>query len=143
MGLTLLVILVVGGIAAIVLAVHLTGGSRTARLADAAQARARFAEDFPDHAVRAVRLAGDGETAFLALGDGRTGIVQAFGDRFLTRVLAARDIAGLEKPDAVTVSVRLRDFTWTGGRFRFADPADADAVFAALDGLRSAEMRTA
>lgn len=50
MSLPVLVALVVFGIALSVAAVHFTGGTRTATLADADQALSRFAQDFPDEA---------------------------------------------------------------------------------------------
>ena len=67
MSLPLLVVIVVFGIALSVLAVHFTGGSKTATLASADQALERFAEDFPDDLATAVRLTADGRTAFLDL----------------------------------------------------------------------------
>lgn len=132
MSLPILVAMVVIGIAAAVLAVHLTGGSAKARLAGPDQAQNRFAEDFPDEAVLAVRLTSDAETAFLELGDERLGIVQVFGDKFLTRIVTPEDIARIDAPQQAVVSIRLRDFTWGGGEFRFADEDAASAVMRTL-----------
>lgn len=132
MSLPILVAMVVIGITAAVLAVHLTGGSAKARLAGPDQARRRFAEDFPDEKVLAVRLTSDDETAFLELGNERLGIVQVFGDKFLTRIVSPKDVARIDAPGPAVVSIRLRDFTWGGGEFRFDDEDAASAVVLAL-----------
>ena len=132
MSLPILVAMVVIGITAAVLAVHLTGGSAKARLAGHDQARSRFAEDFPDEKVFAVRLTGDAETAFLELGDERMGVVQVLGDKFLTRIVSPKDVARIDAPAPAVVSIRLRDFTWDGGEFRFDDEDAANAVMRAL-----------
>ena len=132
MSLPVLVVLVVLGIALSVAAVHFTGGTTTATLAGADQALARFAEDFPDERPRAVRLTADNHAAFLELGPRRCCIVQSIGDCFLTRIVTPHDILALAK-EANVVSLRLDDFTWKGGRFVFADEAEALAVAATLE----------
>ncbi|MCO5158223.1 MAG: hypothetical protein M9945_15985 [Aquamicrobium sp.] len=130
MSLGLLVAMVVIGVSGVVLLVHLTGGSRRARLADEAAARARFGVDYPDPAIVAVHLTQDGDAAFLALDDGRVGIVAAVGDRFLTRLVGAADLAGAPRVAGATLMLRLRDFTWPGGAFTFAAEGEARAVAA-------------
>lgn len=140
MSLTLLVVMVVAGVGGVVLAVHLSGGSVAARLADEEAALARFFIDYPDAGVRAVRLTRDGKTAFLALADGRVGIVQAVGDKFLTRVIAGPDLAGAPVAEGATLELRLRDFTWPGGTFVFAGEREARAAAAMLDGLRGMKL---
>lgn len=132
MSLPLLVAMVVVGISAIVLAIHLTGGTRRAFLGSAEEAARRFAEDFPEEPVAAVRLAASGDAAFLELTRGRLGLVQSFGDRFLTRVVAPADIIACRRVGNDTLSLRLADFTLSGGIYTFADPRDADAVAAWL-----------
>ncbi|MCV3208710.1 hypothetical protein OHD62_26505 [Mesorhizobium sp. YC-39] len=132
MSLPVLVALVVFGIALSVAAVHFTGGTRTATLADADQASSRFAEDFPDEVATAVRLTKDDRTAFLDLERGRTGIVHSIGDCYLTRIVTASDIVGLDVDDSGAILLKLADFTWKGGRFAFADRRDAETVAAAL-----------
>ena len=128
MSLPVLVVLVVVGIAAIVLAVHLTGGTRTASLADAAAARARFVMDHPREQPGRASLTAAGEAAFLELDGGRTGIVRSFGGHFLTRIVTASDVARLERASATSLVILARDFTWRGGRFDFASAADADRI---------------
>ncbi|AZO37924.1 hypothetical protein EOA27_30740 [Mesorhizobium sp. M2A.F.Ca.ET.037.01.1.1] len=131
MSLPVLVVLVAFGIALSVAAVHFTGGTTTATLAGAAQALARFADDFPDERPGAVRLTADNHAAFLDLGPQRCGIVQSIGDCFLTRIVTPHDILALAR-EGKAVSLRLKDFTWKGGRFAFANEADARAVAATL-----------
>ena len=128
MSLPLLVVMVVVGIAAIVAAVHWTGGSRKAKLADAIEAQARFGADFPAEEVHHIVVTADQETAFLVLAGGRTGVVQAHGRAFLTRIVSPRDVASIARPEERTISVSLRDFTWRGGRFAFATAAAAELI---------------
>ena len=132
MSLPVLVALVVVGIALSVLAVHFTGGSKIATLADADQALSRFADDFPDEKVATVRLTADARTAFLDLGQGRCGIVHSVGDCFLTRIVTPHEIRAIKVDEDGALSLRLADFTWKGGRFAFADKADARTVAAVL-----------
>ncbi|NGN44416.1 hypothetical protein G6N74_25415 [Mesorhizobium sp. CGMCC 1.15528] len=128
MSLPVLVAIVVVGIALCVLAVHLTGGSKGSSITAADDAKRRFGEDFPEEAVWTVRLTADGKTAFLELDGDRTGIVQTFGDKFLTRIITQSDVVSLTSPDPECLSIRLKDFTWAGGDFTFANAADASAV---------------
>ncbi|WP_027039160.1 hypothetical protein [Mesorhizobium ciceri] len=137
MSLPILVAIVTFGIALSVAAVHFTGGSKTATLADADQAMSRFAEDFPDETATVVRLTADARTAFLDVGRGRIGIVHGIGDCFLTRIVTPRDVGVLTAEDGNTVSFRLADFTWKGGRFRFASATDALSLLEALEPQRS------
>jgi hypothetical protein len=127
MSLTVLVVMVVVGIAAIVIAVHLTGGTVTARLDSADAAWRRFADDF-DVGIRDVWLTEERHAAFLALEDGRAGIVSALGDRFLTRIVLPGDPAMQVDLDGRTVKLRIDDFTWHGGPFTFASEQQAEAV---------------
>ncbi|HHZ10126.1 MAG TPA: hypothetical protein GX405_15250 [Rhizobiales bacterium] len=137
MSLPLLVAIVVIGISLTVAAVHFTGGSKVARLAGVEEARRVFALDFPDETPSSVLITSDGRSAFLSLSGGRTGIVQSFGDGYFTRIATPGDVAALALGQPATVSVRFRDFTWTGGQFAFADAAAASAVARALDPKRS------
>jgi len=131
MSLPVLVVLVVVGIALSVAAVHFTGGTTTATLANAEQALARFAEDFPDEKPGTVWLTADRHSAFFELAPQRCAIVQSIGDCFLTRIVTSRDIRALASEGNV-VSFKLNDFTWKGGRFTFADEAGARAVATVL-----------
>ena len=133
MSLPILVAIVAIGIALTVAAVHFTGGSKRAAIADARHARQIFLADFPDERVGRVTVTTDKTSAFLDLDGGRTGIVQSFGDSFFTRIVGAGDVASVAMQDSATVCLRLRDFTWRGGDFRFADRETALAIVAALE----------
>ena len=140
MSLPLLVAIVVVGIAAVVIAVHMTGGSRVARLDDEAAARERFGDDHPDLEVRRVFLTADGRAAILDLADGRAGIVHALGGKFLTRLVGAADVAGAPRASGGRLALRLRDFTWPGGVFVFAQDQDAAAIEAMFARQRSSGL---
>ncbi len=137
MSLPLLVIIVVVGIAAVVIAVHMTGGSRIATLADEGAARERFAVDYPDLPVQSVWLTSDGKAAILELADGRAGIVHAMGGKFLTRIVNPSDVAGAPRASGSRLMLRLRDFTWPGGIFEFSDAAEAAMAEALVSRQRS------
>lgn len=120
MSLPILVALVVMGISIAVAAVHFTGGSVKARLTDSEQARIRFWEDFPDEEIAEVHLTRNAAAAILELDGSRLGIVQRFGDKFLTRIVSAKDVAYIGMLREGTVLLKFHDFTWGGGEFRFA-----------------------
>ena len=141
MSLPLLVAIVVIGISLAVAAVHFTGGSKVAQIAGADEARRIFALDFPDERPYATEITSDRQSAFLSLPGGRTGIVQSFGDGYFTRIASPADVAALNLRPPATVSVRFRDFTWTGGHFSFADAAVAAAVARALDPVHEQSPR--
>ena len=133
MSLPVLAVLVVLGIAGIVLGIHATGGTVNARFADASAALARFAEDFPEETVGGVILTAHGSAAFVALAGGRTGIVQAIGDRFLTRIhTPGEDFVTPLGPTGL--AIRTGDFTWRGARHAFASAAARDRVAGRLTG---------
>lgn len=133
MSLPILVAIVAIGIALTVAAVHFTGGSRRAAIADAGHARRIFLTDFPDERVSTVTVTTDHVSAFLGLDGGRTGIVQSFGDGFFTRIVGAGDVVSVQVQHPATVHLRFRDFTWRGGDFRFADKETALAIVLALE----------
>lgn len=141
MSLPVLVAMVAIGIALIIAAVHFTGGTKAAVLESEADARRRFADDFPDEQIEDVRLTQAKGSAFLRLRDGRAGVVQAIGGRFLTRIVMPAELVKVSRPDPATVSVRFRDFTWPGGDFRFAGEAEALAVMDMLDPAKAGELR--
>jgi hypothetical protein len=143
MSMPVLVAIVVVGIALVVAAVHLTGGSKVAIVADDDHARRLFRDDFPDEAPAKVEITADRLSAFLVLSGGRTGIVQSFGDGYFTRIAGPSDVADILVRPPATVSIRFRDFTWTGGHFTFADPIAARAIAAALDPVVQSERQEA
>lgn len=131
MSLPILVALVVG-ITAAVLAVHLTGGSKLSVIEDADHAARLFLADFPNEKPGPALLTTERQSAFMDLAGERIGIVQAFGDGYFTRIVTAGDVASVQVRDPAVVTVRFRDFTWTGGHFRFGERAVAESLAAAL-----------
>ncbi|MGO4833287.1 hypothetical protein AB4144_13525 [Rhizobiaceae sp. 2RAB30] len=143
MSLPVLVALVVVGIALVVVAVHLTGGSKIATILGDDHARQLLREDFPDELPGKVAITGDRMSAFLELPGGRTGIVQSFGDGYFTRIATPKDVAAATLRPPATVTIRFRDFTWTGGHFIFADENVARAIAATLGGRVPTESHEA
>lgn len=133
MSLPLLVAIVVVGITLTIAAVHFTGGSKLSVIADTDHARRLLLADFPNEQPGRVELTANRHSAFLSLPGARIGIVQSFGDGFFTRIVSARDVATLRLREPATVSIRFKDFTWTGGHFSFSSPNAASAVAAALN----------
>jgi len=74
-----------------------------------AVARAEFAEKEPTRVVEDVTLAADGRGALLAT-EGCFGVVFALGDKWVTRVLEPKTIAGVEH-DGTHLQIALRDIT--------------------------------
>lgn len=132
MSLPVLVAIVAVGIALAVAAVHFTGGSRQASISSEDEALQRFLLDFPAEKAEAVRVTLDRKAAFISLRSLGTGIVGVIGDKFLTRIVSARDIKSL-KLAGNRVSIRFRDFTWPSGDFVFPEPSEAQKVAEALD----------
>ena len=133
MSLPILVAIVVVGIALTVAAVHFTGGSKVSTIADAEHARQLFFADHPDARPGRVEMTVDRHSAFLELPGDRIGIIQSFGDGFFTRIVSSGDIAQIRLREPATLSIRFRDFSWTGGHFTFAAESTARSLHAALD----------
>ena len=92
----------------------------------------------PGLETQQIHLTADAKTAFLELGRGRIGIVHSIGDCFLTRIVTAADVSVSNSDETNTFLVRLTDFTWKGGRFRFANAGDAQALLKALEARHAA-----
>lgn len=139
MPLEILALLVILGVGGIVLAIHLTGGTVTATLANDEAAIERFAEDFPEHAVAEVMITENGQSAVLALTGGDAGLVHAIGDRFLTRLLTAGTAATIDAAGEAALLLRLNDMSWRGATFGFESAKSRDAalavLLAAIDGV--------
>ncbi len=111
--------LVVVGIGAIVLLVHLLGWSK-ARALDEAGAVAALAADFPDAAAARVVLGDDGASALVETSAG-LGLVRAVGVGTLTRVLGPGGGTAREREDGVAIA--MADFGAPEVRVRLADAA--------------------
>ena len=91
--LPLLLGIVLGGVSTVVVLSWALGQAEEARL-DEDAARAAFAVDHPDCAVRDVTVGTDGRGALLQLEDGTVGAVFVLGDRYVTRRICTSLQAG-------------------------------------------------
>lgn len=128
--------MVVLGIAAIVVAVHLTGGSKPLRMASEDEARAAFLGDHSDVEIEAVYLSESGDAAILELAGGGVGVVQSFGHRFVTRLLTSEDLSEAVAGEGGRLSLRMREFGWRGGDFVLGERA-APRIAARLSDRRA------
>lgn len=129
------------GIAAILVAVWLTGGARRARL-DRALVLRRLGEDLPGFAAAEVVIDAAGATAIAAMpGDASFALAFAAGDRVVMRPLAARDVGAVSLQPAqsgMRLVIDTGDFTHS--RFELSLPADeAERWRARLSRLPAAE----
>ena len=123
---------ITAGIAGVILTVHLTGGSQRARIADAQDARAVFALDFPDAQVQDVVLADDHRAALLALDNGHFGAVTVLGkDRVARRF--SRSALRRVRADARGLTLRTGDFGAPTIRVALAHPDHRAAWHARLE----------
>lgn len=92
MPLELLLSLVIGGIAAIAVILHLTGRSRP-RVMTAAQARQAWLRQFPEHPADQLTLAENGQAALVTCDDPTApiGLVWSFGADTVARTLQDTD----------------------------------------------------
>ncbi len=129
MPLTVLVAVVAGGIALVVLAVHLSGGSRVAEIADTDAALDRFMIDYPEVDVLRCILSSDRRDAVLELADGHVGLVHAVGSKYLTRFVNRGEMAAVASAaEDGGVDLNTGDITWPRAHMRFADSETARTV---------------
>lgn len=102
---TLLIVVI--GISGIVALVHFTGGSKRVALDRKTDVLAMWANEFPDHPATGALLEPSGGAALIDLEDGGTGLLWAFGDEAVGRVL---NTGALEQHGDV-LRVQLPDFT--------------------------------
>ncbi|OIQ35062.1 MAG: hypothetical protein BM559_03650 [Roseobacter sp. MedPE-SWchi] len=108
MPLELLLILVIGGIAAIALLLHLTGRSDL-RVLGEAQAREAWLRQFPESPIADLTLAKDGHAALIQTADdsAELGLVWSFGADTVARFLADAKLS----PCKQGLHLRLADFS--------------------------------
>ena len=110
MPLELLVPLIIVGLAAVFLSVHLTGGSAPGEPLDEAGIAARYLEDHPGDAVSEIHRdpTGSGPSWLRLESDPAVGFVRPFGRHHVTRRLDAATIRGYAM-HGDTIRLRLRD----------------------------------
>lgn len=129
MPLPVLVVLVVVGISLVVACVWFLDLSKPARLADSGDARRQFAVSFPATKVEEVLVSADGVAAFLLLRGGRRiGLVEAFGARFITRIMRHGDIEPTDNLGEAGVKLHFADFSHPRGRYEFSNAEDRDRL---------------
>ena len=62
---------------------------------------------------------------YIELEDGSAGLVEAMGDRFITRILAQKDVRQVERKGECDLVLRLADFTLPRLTLTFAEPKAA------------------
>ena len=130
MPLELLLILVVGGIAAIALLLHLTGRSKLKLLNDA-QARQAWLRQFPESPIADLTLAKDGHAALIrtAQEGAPLGLVWSFGADTVARFLEDATLGSCKQG----LELRLADFAAPTVQLHLA-PAEATLWQALIEG---------
>jgi hypothetical protein len=138
MSLAILVPMVIAGVTLIVALIHWSGLSTRAEIASASVARERFLLDYPKAGIFRVDLTADGRAAFLALGDGTTGLVETFGDRMVTEMLGRGNVA-FAYAEGPRLIVQGKDYTWKGGSYRLSGDEIAARIARSLQAAVSGE----
>ena len=140
MPLHILALLVIVGLAAIISAIHFSGGSRAVAPMTAEQAMQRFCEDHQMTHMTECILAEDGRSAivFSDLAQ-EVGLVLQLGDKLVTRKLSADLLSQVDdSPDGL--ALKLNDFTLPTVLVRLSSAAAKEKclkLFEALDGETS------
>lgn len=120
--------MVVVGIALTALAVKMSGLSKTAKISNAKHAEEILRRDFADlPKVTDGLVTDDGSAAFLPAYTS-VGLVEAFGDRFITRILRAGDIRSVSEGSGTELQVEFGEFTHPIGRYVFKTAKAANTV---------------
>jgi hypothetical protein len=89
MSIWITLLIVAAGISGVVALVHFTGGSAQARLESKPEVLEMWLGECPDHPALDALLEPEGYAALIDLKDGGTGLLWAFGDGVVGRVLEA------------------------------------------------------
>ncbi len=96
MPLSVLIPVVVIGIAGIAVILHLLGLTAPRRIADEAEALAAWAREFPEAPAIDARISADQRAALIELCNGETGLVWCIGADTVARPLAGADVIETE-----------------------------------------------
>lgn len=138
MPLTILVPMILVGLALVAIAIRLLGLSKDVSIPAIADAISLLRADYPDANIEEAILASNGKAAILKLEDGSAGLVEAMGDRFITRILAQKDIRQVERKGDCDLVLRLADFTLSRLTLSFAEPKAALKAATWLTGNQNA-----
>lgn len=130
MPLEMFAIIVPLGIALIVLVVKYSGLSKVARLGSTADALAVFENDFGGEKHKGkVLLAADNRAAFIQMETpDKLGLVEAFGDRFISRLLSGADVKSITSDGESSLRIKFIDFTHPSGCYFFDNSGDLKRV---------------
>lgn len=135
MPLHILALLVVFGLAAIIAAVHFSGGSRNIPPMTAEQACERFMQDHQTFDLADCHVADDGRTALIFAKDrGQGGLVLQMGDRLVTRRLGPELLTSVTEIDN-GLHLALQDFTLPRATIFLATQANRQALAQRLEPL--------
>jgi len=125
------------GIALIVLIIRYSGLSKTARIKGGKEAIEIFHQDFAGERVSDIStISADQSAAFIELENpAHLGLVEAIGDRFITRLLGSKDIASIKQYDENSLSIRFHDFTHPKGQYKFNNPTELTNLIERLANL--------
>jgi hypothetical protein len=114
------------GIALVVLIIRYSGLSKTARIKGTKNAIDIFHRDFAGENVSDITtISSDQSATFIEMDkSGQLGLVEAIGDRFITRLLGSKDIASFEQYGENGLLVRFHDFTHPKGQYEFNSPRE-------------------
>ena len=129
------------GIALIVLIIRYSGLSKTARIKDGQNAIDIFRRDFAGENVADVTtISSDQRAAFIEMDhSGQLGLVEAVGDRFITRLLGSKDIASIQQDGENSLSIRFRDFTHPKGHYQFRSRRELSHLLEQLTQLENSK----
>jgi len=114
----------------IVLVVHFSGLSKKALLRDGAHAVDILLEDYgAEKSTGASVLTSDSRAAFVEMEEGgHIGLVEAIGDRFITRILSGKELEEFAQKTNKSISVKYHDFTHPAGLYKFDSDNDISRV---------------
>lgn len=113
-------------------------------LRDPGEAIVEFGNVFPDEAVRSVRMDKDGQTTFMRLADGRTGLTQIVGTTYVVRLIQPGEIGVGLTDDGEGLILNFEKGSTIGGVYEFNEPEDAAEVslwICGSFGLKMAETK--
>lgn len=113
-------------------------------LRDPGESIVEFGNVFPDEAVRSVRMDRDGQTTFMRLADGRTGLTQIVGNAYIVRLIQPGEIEVSLTEDGEGLILNFEKDSVIGGVYTFLDPQDAAEVslwICGSFGLKMAETK--
>ncbi len=112
MDLPLLVGLIIVGVGAVALVLHLTGAGKELVLQHPDDVIAALVADHPHALDGHVLLSEDGRCGFVIMDESRTGIVRVMGRHLVTRIVSREEISKVDRTGA-TVHIAFRDFGWS------------------------------